>query len=112
MGFQMPKWLAWVITFNFVNLAWIFFRARSFDDALKVLKGMTGLNGFSIPKVMVDNSFELALVFLLVVVLAKNSRQIVAHAFPGWRFAGFVSLLGVVSFLSLTKISEFLYFQF
>ena len=40
LSIQMPKWIAWFITFNFINLAWIFFRAKDFDDALKVLKGM------------------------------------------------------------------------
>jgi D-alanyl-lipoteichoic acid acyltransferase DltB (MBOAT superfamily) len=27
LGFKMWTWLAWLITFNFVNIAWIFFRA-------------------------------------------------------------------------------------
>jgi len=37
---KMPLVLAWVLTFNFVNIAWIFFRAKDFEDALKVLNGM------------------------------------------------------------------------
>jgi hypothetical protein len=32
------------ITFNFVNLAWIFFRSENFEDAKKVITGMIGLN--------------------------------------------------------------------
>jgi len=28
LGFKMWTWLAWFITFNFVNIAWVFFRAK------------------------------------------------------------------------------------
>ncbi|WDI33456.1 MBOAT family protein [Entomospira nematocerorum] len=44
LGFTMHKVLAWIITFNFINFAWIFFRANSFNDAKKIIKGMLGLN--------------------------------------------------------------------
>ena len=45
LGFKMNTVLAWFITFNFVNIAWVFFRAKEWDDALKVLSGMMGVNG-------------------------------------------------------------------
>ena len=48
-GIQMSNWMAWFITFNFINLSWIFFRARDMDDALKVIYGMIGLNGVVFP---------------------------------------------------------------
>lgn len=40
LGFRMNKILAWFITFNFINITWIFFRAKDFESAMKVLKGM------------------------------------------------------------------------
>ena len=40
LGFRLNRFVAWFITFNFVNIAWIFFRAKEFKDATKVLKGM------------------------------------------------------------------------
>ena len=40
LGFKVHRVLAWFITFNFINIAWIFFRALNFEAALKVLKGM------------------------------------------------------------------------
>lgn len=40
LGFKIPKILAWFITFQFVNVAWVFFRAKEWEDALKILKGM------------------------------------------------------------------------
>ena len=39
-GFKMNVVLAWFITFNFINIAWVFFRALNFDAAMKVLQGM------------------------------------------------------------------------
>ena len=43
LGFKLWTWLAWFITFNFINIAWVFFRAREWDDAIKVLGSMFGL---------------------------------------------------------------------
>ena len=43
---KMPLPLAWFITFNFVNLSFVFFRAKGWKEAMKVLKGMFGLSGF------------------------------------------------------------------
>lgn len=40
LGFKMHTLLAWFITFNFLNITWVFFRAKEFDDAIKVLKSM------------------------------------------------------------------------
>lgn len=47
LGLWVPKWLGWFITFNFVNMCWVFFRARDFEQAFKVIRGMLGLNGIS-----------------------------------------------------------------
>jgi len=48
--FQLNRYIAWFITFNFVNFSWIFFRAKHWDDAVKVIHGMLGLNGILIDK--------------------------------------------------------------
>jgi len=40
LDIQMPTFVAWFITFNFINIAWIFFRAKEWDDAIKVLSAM------------------------------------------------------------------------
>lgn len=42
-GLQMPKVFGWLITFLFVNTAWVFFRATTLEDATRVLKGMVDL---------------------------------------------------------------------
>ncbi|MBT3185711.1 MAG: MBOAT family protein, partial [Nitrospina sp.] len=44
-GLRLNKFVAWFLTFNFLNITWVFFRATSWEDAIKVLKGMMGLSG-------------------------------------------------------------------
>ncbi|WP_200553618.1 MBOAT family protein [Kosakonia sp. LAM2021] len=45
LKFSIPKPIAWLITFNFINITWVFFRSRDLDSAIKVLSGMVGLGG-------------------------------------------------------------------
>ncbi|MCT7446336.1 MBOAT family O-acyltransferase [Aliarcobacter skirrowii] len=59
LGFKMNKILAWFITFNFVNIAWVFFRAKSWEDAIKVLSSM-----FSLDNVVIHPMFQSKLGFL------------------------------------------------
>ena len=46
---QLPKIVNWLLTFNAVNIAWIFFRAKSFESAMDVVKAMFDFNKFVIP---------------------------------------------------------------
>ena len=40
VGFRLPIMLSWFCTFLFINATWVFFRAVSLADAMKVLKAM------------------------------------------------------------------------
>ncbi|MFF2157227.1 MBOAT family O-acyltransferase [Paenibacillus chitinolyticus] len=46
--FQMPKLAAWFLTFNFVNIGWVIFRAPNLHDALILIKGMFGAYGIDL----------------------------------------------------------------
>ena len=59
IGMTMPKILAWIITFNFINIAWIFFRAKDWDSAMKVLSSM-----FSLDNIVLTEKYEKYLSFL------------------------------------------------
>jgi alginate O-acetyltransferase complex protein AlgI len=43
VGWRMPYWLGWFVTFNFINVTWVFFRAKDIDAAFKVLQGMASV---------------------------------------------------------------------
>ena len=52
-GFKMWTWLAWFITFNFINITWIFFRAKDFESAIKVLGSMFSLDSVVLSKKLI-----------------------------------------------------------
>ncbi len=56
LGLRMWTWVAWLVTFNFVNITWVVFRAKEWDDGIKVLKGMFGMAE--------NDEFKLSIYFL------------------------------------------------
>lgn len=81
----MPKLLAWFLTFNFINIAWVFFRAKSFDDAAKVLKGMGGVNGLVLP----DQILSVLPEFLRSFIDGAGSMQFLADG----TIMGFIEMI-------------------
>jgi alginate O-acetyltransferase complex protein AlgI len=69
-GFHVPAWLAWLVTFHLVCIAWVFFRAPDLGTAFDVLGGL-GLSG---PAPLVT----LPLVFLVVAAVGVQALP------PGW----------------------------
>lgn len=53
LNIKIWGWLSWFITFNFVNIAWVFFRANEWSDATKVLKGM-----FDFDSIVISEKFK------------------------------------------------------
>lgn len=47
IGFTLPTFLACFITFNFINLSWVYFRASDLASAHNVILGMFGLQGMN-----------------------------------------------------------------
>jgi D-alanyl-lipoteichoic acid acyltransferase DltB (MBOAT superfamily) len=139
LNFTMNKYLAWFITFNFVNIAWVFFRAKEWEDAVKVLEGMFGFNGVVVTKQFANmfnyinplNDFFIlkggalqafitiyVLEFIAVgfiVISLKNSNEIIKNGmiFSFKYFLCFGVLLGIaLLYMNLSSGSEFLYFNF
>ncbi|MFA6138649.1 MAG: MBOAT family protein [Sulfurimonas sp.] len=131
-NFAMPKILAWFITFNFVNIAWIFFRAKEWEDALKVLNGMffgvfilpyeiiekfPSLNfinqGDVFAQIDASDDGILWIIGAFIVLLGfKNSSYYMLNFVPNIKNALLMYLFFVLSFLHFTRVSEFLYFNF
>jgi D-alanyl-lipoteichoic acid acyltransferase DltB (MBOAT superfamily) len=49
LGLVMHRRVSWALTFLFVNFAWIFFRAKSLEDAERIISGMVDFGSISIP---------------------------------------------------------------
>ena len=50
LGYKMNSVLAWFITFNFINITWVFFRAKDWNHAIKVLSSMFDFNNIILAK--------------------------------------------------------------
>ncbi|MGE4398265.1 MAG: MBOAT family protein [Campylobacterales bacterium] len=137
LGLVMNKYLAWFLTFNFVNIAWIFFRAKDMDSAFKVLGGMFGLGGVVLPSFLeakltafvvpygitfgpwldragMSGAKDLAMLFgiFIFTLYYKNSMEWVARTrFNGW-VAMYIGVLLAAGLLGVNKVSEFIYFNF
>lgn len=135
-GFKMWGWLGWLITFNFVNIAWVFFRAENWDSAKKVLLGMIGLGGIMLPnglanklaflgeyQVKFGNWLEstamsgikdlvILLFFIGFVLLSNNSTNIAKTVKFTWLNAFFISMVFLFGVIYCVQESQFLYFQF
>lgn len=137
-GIRMNKAVAWFLTINFFNFTCVFFRAESWDDAFKVLKGMAGLNGILVSPRLAEIPFwqkmtiigvrfgewranlpgaETYVYFLCIllipfVLLTNNSNELMNKFSPNWKNALTVSLMIIVGLLLLNNSSSFLYFNF
>jgi len=135
LNIKLWGWISWILTFGFVVVAWVFFRAKEWDDAIRVLRGMFGFNGVRLPETIgvkfpvlsqygieFGNSLinirgdlkTLIWVFfgLLAVVLLKNSVELRDKFVASYRTAIWTFLNLIVSVLMINKFSEFLYFNF
>ena len=133
LGLKMPTLLAWFLTFNFINIAWVFFRATNFDSALKVLHGMF-MGPVIIPTSITQyiESFKgigltlgqwsklysqdpylglWLVVGLIVVLLFPNSMQLKEKFKPNFVYMT-LTVLFFLSIFMLYRKSEFIYFNF
>jgi alginate O-acetyltransferase complex protein AlgI len=135
LGFKLWTWVTWLITFNFVNITWVFFRAKEWDDALKVLDSMFSLNNIVLP-----NALEGRLGFLtdlgvnfggltaniggdfytpiwifsgfVLILFAKNSMELASKFKTSMWYLFIHSAMILTSITLLDTVSEFLYFNF
>jgi D-alanyl-lipoteichoic acid acyltransferase DltB (MBOAT superfamily) len=130
---KFSKAFAWFLTFNFINITYVIFRAKNLDDALKVLKGMIGLSGVVVPKIGIktvgalqDFGFKIGTYlypddYLLLAMLAgvfwiifktKNSGELEKSFKPDTKIAFVCGVAFVFCLFGMNKITEFIYFNF
>ncbi|EKY3225261.1 MBOAT family protein [Cronobacter dublinensis] len=135
---NMPNASAWLVTFLYVDIAWVFFRAESLTDAMSILNAMfsrpanpefntmaiqnlsfTGSMTDRISKILPQGvSFYVAPLMMIALGLficcQKNSLQIVANGnitSSKILFVGLLTILGLYMVLHTTS-AVFLYFNF
>ena len=119
--------LRWLITFLFVTVAWVFFRAETMDSAMTVLRAMFSME-FGAINATVTNVFatpmnlhpgynaimtQLWYVLALAGVLGlPNTYELTDRFRPTLGRAALTVVLLVLSVLSLSGVSVFLYYNF
>jgi alginate O-acetyltransferase complex protein AlgI len=114
----LPGWLVrtlqWLLTFNLICFAWVFFRARSLQNAFEVLGRLVSFGGGA----------SLITPLLIVTIVAMLASQFVPPSIPRRaevRFARLAPLLQIglvavglvlVNVLGPEGIAPFIYFQF
>ena len=113
LGFKLWTWVAWVITFNFVNIAWVFFRAKEWEDAVKVIEGMVSFRDTTFTLNYIQ-SFIVLLAFMIVLVFKNSTRHLQRVFYFSLQQVLIFVLLAIISILAirLGSASEFLYFNF
>jgi D-alanyl-lipoteichoic acid acyltransferase DltB (MBOAT superfamily) len=139
-GRSLPRPLAWLLTFAFVNVAWVFFRAHAWPDAVRVLRGMVDVGSIRdwplqrlatadfawagtlldpllawLPATIVARAGCLAaLAFGLAMMRAPNSIELTAaHACrPRGVLAGMILFCVAVLVMQAGRQTPFLYFNF
>lgn len=133
---KLPRALAWFLTFGFVNLAWVFFRARDFTTAAGMLRAMAGLERpFTLPNYWFSDlghlretgwqfgyfwehgevywhPIVLMAIFLLWTIFGRNSNVFIEKFKPNWMTALVLAAMTAYGLLCVMQTSEFLYFQF
>lgn len=129
-GLRLNKFVAWFITFNFINVGWVVFRANSFTDVKKILfamvdyKSVLSLQSFQVNSLLPGfnaQTYDYVCLILLVFgcVVLPNSVEIVNKiSLKTSKFAicfGIIEaicLLLLVAKILIIPSSEFIYFQF
>jgi len=120
---RLPRPLAWLLTFLFVNATWVYFRAPDFTTANSLLARMADLGpkAFSIAGEALSNGLEIS-GYLAVIILFtvqdhffRNSHKWAECCQPSPIMTAFYTATFTTVALVLMSAnlpSEFLYFQF
>ena len=128
---RLPKFISWLVTFLFVHIAWVFFRSPDITTAEQMLSKMFNFGEFVFPEGIAGilnkwlgthfdygtYYFDLKLIVwiavtLLLVLTGKNSIEKLNLFKPSYKNAIIISIMTVISLFYLSRVSEFLYFNF
>lgn len=127
---HLPQFVCWLLTFNAVNFAWIFFRAENFGTAYCFFKAMFSLDKFLIPfnkylgvwalsnlpigyNNVLSYSIILGVLAMGIFCLRWFDTEFLINKFqPNYLWLGILIILTVYIFTRITQNSEFIYFQF
>ncbi len=111
LGFSLPKIPAQIVTFFFVMLAWVPFRAENWSKTRDIYCGMFFPASWKFPGADIKNILLFAAGFA-VVIFFKPVCEIEKRFRPTWFNATISTGLIVFSMFFFVKYSPFIYFNF
>lgn len=124
---KIPKIIRIACTFLTVNFLWVLFRATSFEQALKIYKGMFNFSNLSLYNLraltldgIVDLPSAIAILYVLgilfllcfVVFFTKNAQKRTEEFNFSKANLFMTVILFVISVIHLSRLSTFIYFNF
>ncbi len=105
-----------LLTFALVKVAWVFFRAKTFDKAGLILSGMFGLNAKAVPLMAAISLLSTGAIVSAIVgahwfMRNRTLEQVVARAHPAL-IAGVWTLMAFAVIIEHGTGKAFIYFQF
>jgi D-alanyl-lipoteichoic acid acyltransferase DltB (MBOAT superfamily) len=126
IGLDRLSWLQSLIqvfvTFSLVTIAWVFFRAQTFSDAINILVMMSDWSRFNLKEyyLLGLNTFEMMLCFLMPILMifidyciGFKPRVIMKFwEYDSFRSLSYVTGLYLILLFGVFERVDFIYFQF
>ena len=129
------RYIAWLMTFNTINIANVFFRANDFDNAINIIKAMFNVENIVLPYFLhtyLDNYLGALVSFgnltlhvknglwpllfiscgFIIILFFKNSSEKLYEFSFSIKNSLYFSILLTISFLLMQRKTEFIYFNF
>ncbi len=113
-GFRLPGIVGWALTFAFVNLSWVVFRAPNLQALSRVWGAMfSGIPKIPSPAILSGDPGYIALLAAIVLVAIPTwSFMIAKRMKPAWWTAGLTAMFLTMAVLRFSSVSYFLYYFF
>lgn len=124
---KIPAVIRRIMTFIFISITWVFFRAENWSQIVNVFKGLFNFSNigiaqignlandgiFSFPTILNVAYVVIILVILLFIVFkCKNSNEKYEEMkLNNWNLAFYI-IIFIVSVIHLNKVGTFIYFNF
>ena len=127
---KLPAWIEWICTFVFINFTWVLFRSNSISQAEQLISRLFS-GGFSMnaeltetllmPAIINIPAHLIPLIWFIIIctvvtfmitLFAKNTDEIINARLLNAKNLIWTASLFLISVLSLSGVSTFLYFNF
>ena len=120
-GISLPKWFAIALTFFFVNIYWVFFRANSINEAIHIVSSMfNNINLYltqdftsNLPSILPNKiNMSILLIAFIIGFFGKTAYQYMEIK-KYWYLKSVMTIITFVAgCLFISRVVTFLYFNF